>query len=166
MTSGRRGTEETLVCLSVKIARTFSYRLSPSTGLYQPSPAFTRRDRLSGYQSDGRRYLRRRLPPPQFPTRSLRNATNPLHLPHLSYHPTVVPRVLHNCRFINQPPAAQNTTSNPPPPPPPTHRRISPPLLLENSSISLLLSLIFRAYRCCSLSVYTHTYIYICLSFP
>lgn len=137
--------------------------------LCQCSPAFTRRDRLSGYQSDGRRYLRRRLPPPQFPTRSPRNASNSLHLPRPSPPPLPPDRsypVFYTTAgsFINQPPAAQNTTSDPPPPPP-THRRIPPPPILENSSISFLLSLIFRVYRCGSLCVYTHTYIYICLSF-
>jgi len=88
------------------------------------------RRRLSSYQSDGRRYLRRRLDLGPLPrlvlSKSPRPATHHHHhrihrqsLYHLPPGPpqpdnaAVRLRVLHNCRLINQPPAGETQHPRP-----------------------------------------------------
>lgn len=126
------------------------------------------RRRLSSYQSDGRRYLRRRVSPPRSsPLRRSsvsallsRPRVTPAHAPARSAHPPAptVP-VLHNRRLINQPPAGETQHPQPARARPPACRRrrrrhrhtgkscAARSLLPENSSILFLLSLIFRVYH-------------------
>lgn len=130
------------------------YRPLPvSTGLHQKRPSI----RLSiGWETISQTSVAAAAVSHSFAEKRLELSTPSPPLP----PPDVVPRVLHNCRLINQPPAAQNTTSNPPPL---THRRI--PLPTPSRKLINFISFVLNFSGLpLPLALCVHTYVYIYMS--